>query len=248
MKRALLGVAAAVAIMTGPAFAADIVAPEPMAPSWSGLYLGVHGGWAWADLDAQYNNPETDEECFENDSEFPGGCAIDLKADGPFVGGQVGYNFVFDGGLMVGIEGDYAWMDLKDDDFGGNPEDNPPGPANSWETHVEQEIDQVASVRARLGFAMDNFLPFITGGWAWAHSERSAHGDFVDDSDKNWHDGWTIGGGFEYLISEDWSVKAEYRYYDFGKETYMVNEITDGTEVDFDMHTVQIGINFRLFQ
>jgi outer membrane immunogenic protein len=241
MRKLLLASASAVAMLTGSAFAADVVAPA--GPDWSGLYVGVHGGWAWADVDAKYNDPETDEDCFENDG-GPGGCAVNLEPDGPLIGAQLGYNFVFDGGLMVGVEGDYSWMDLKDDDFAGDP-DGPGG--NDFSTHVEQEIDQVATIRARLGFAMDDFLPFITGGYAVAHGKRSAHGDFVDDSEKNWHDGWTIGGGFEYLISDAWSLKAEYRYYDFGKETYMVNDITDGTDVDFDMHTVLIGINYHFF-
>jgi outer membrane immunogenic protein len=245
MKRVLLGAASALAIMTGSAFAADVIAPEPIA-DWTGFYLGVHGGWAWADVDAKYKEDSFNEDCFENDPIFPGGCPVNLNLDGAFVGGQAGFNFQLDNGLVLGVEGDYDFMNLEDDDVAGDPDFFIFIFPVDFSTRVKQEIDQVASIRGRLGFAMGSFLPFVTGGWAWAQGERSAEGTFVDESEKNWHDGWTVGGGFEYLISDHWSVKAEYRYYDFGKEDYFKDSITGGTEVDIDMQTVQVGINFHL--
>jgi len=32
--------------------------------------------------------------------------------------------------------------------------------------------------------------------------------------------GWTAGGGIEWLFAPNWSVKAEYLYYDLGSVTY----------------------------
>lgn len=47
-------------------------------------------------------------------------------------------------------------------------------------------------------------------------------------------------------INDTWSLKAEYRYYDLGEETYGVNAIGgEGTEVDLDLHTVQVGVNIH---
>jgi outer membrane immunogenic protein len=248
MKKMLLSAAAAVAIMSGSAIEADMVAPEP-APvvDWTGFYAGVHGGWAWADTKGEYLDNDANFDCFEENSDFGAGCAADIKADGPFVGGQVGFNLQLGGGFVLGAEGDYAGMGLHDDEIQGDPTENPPGPADTWLSESDLEIDQLASIRARIGFAMDDFMPFITGGYAWAHAERKVNNDFVGIlSDENWHEGWTIGGGLEYLVSEHWSVKAEYRYYDFGSETYLPNPITGGVDMDFDMHTVQVGVNFHL--
>lgn len=28
--------------------------------------------------------------------------------------------------------------------------------------------------------------------------------------------GWTVGGGIEWAVWNNWSVKADYNYYDFG--------------------------------
>jgi len=234
----LLG--ASMLVVVSAAQAADPVNPEPAAIDWSGFYAGLHGGWGWADAPASYNSA-ANENCFENDSFFPGGCAVDLKPNGGLLGAQAGFNFVFDNGLVLGLEGDFGFANIKDDGQSGNPDSG----GFNFLTDVDQEVDKLASVRGRLGVAVGNFLPFVTAGWGWAHGKRSAFGDFVDASESNWHDGWVVGGGAEYAIDENWSVKAEYRYYDLGKEEYMFNAITEGTDVDLDIQTIQVGVNFN---
>lgn len=234
----LLG--ASMLVIGSAAQAADAVSPEPAGIDWSGFYAGLHGGWGWADAPASYNS-SANEDCFENDSFFPGGCAVDLNPNGGLLGAQAGFNFVLDNGLTLGIEGDFGFADLHDDGQAGDPDFG----IFNFLTDVDQEVDKLASVRARLGMAVGDFLPFVTAGWGWAHGKRSAFGDFVDASDSNWHDGWTVGAGAEYAIDENWSVKAEYRYYDLSKEQYMYNAITEGTEVDLDIHTVQFGVNLH---
>ena len=95
--------------------------------------------------------------------------------------------------------------------------------------------------------AMGQWLPFVTAGCGWAQGDRETFNSFVGtSSDSNWHDGWTVGAGAEYAINDTWSLKAEYRYYDLGEETYGVNAIGgEGTDVDLDLHTVQVGVNIH---
>jgi opacity protein-like surface antigen len=229
----------------GASQAADIVEPEAIA--WSGLYMGLHGGWGWADAESEYGNDYYNEKCGYSHQDakdarlvFIGqlGCAVDLKPEGGFVGVQAGYNHMFDNGLMLGIEGDYSLASLSDDGDAGT---------GIFNTHVDLDIDQLASVRARLGFATGQWLPFVTAGWGWAHADRETFNSFIGtSSDSNWHDGWTIGAGAEYAINHRWSVKGEYRYYDLSKETYGVNAIGgEGTDVDINLHTVQFGVNIH---
>ena len=37
--------------------------------------------------------------------------------------------------------------------------------------------------------------------------------------------GWTAGGGVEYAVSRNWTVKAEYLYYDLGSRTLTLNDV-----------------------
>lgn len=206
---------------------------------WNGLYIGAIGGWGWTDGDAEFaNDPTLNSNCpIASPPLGTIGCAVSLDPEGAFWGVVAGGNFVFDNGLMVGIEGDYSFAWLKDSGFGGS---------GFFGTDVELEIDEIASARARLGWAMGRFLPFVTAGWGFAHAERSISSPVAEGSDKNWHDGVTVGAGLEYAISERWSIKGEYRYYDLGEENYRVPTASgDGTDVDLTLQTVDFGVNLH---
>ncbi len=185
MKTVRIGVllGASMLVLGGAAQAADVVA-EPTGMDWSGFYLGLHGGWGWADADSEYGNEEANEEC-EHSGDYAVakfyvprgelGCAVDLKPDGGFAGVQGGFNHMFDNGLVLGLEGDYALASLNDSGEAGT---------GIFNTHVDLEIEQLASIRARLGMAMGQFLPFVTAGWGWAEVDRSTFNPSLERSDK----------------------------------------------------------------
>jgi len=98
--RKVLGLVGATLLFAGPALAADLGRPPPLkaaplAPvfTWTGFYLGVHGGYGWSTSDG-----------------------LDLK--GGFGGGQVGYNYQINN-FVLGIEGDIAWADISETDTFG---------------------------------------------------------------------------------------------------------------------------------
>jgi len=203
--------------------------------NWAGAYIGLHGGYAWSNADSAYNN-----DLFNNICGFNAffGCAVDVDPDGAFGGVQAGYNYVFDNGLLLGIEGDWSFASLKDGAEGVFQ-------GGDTSTRVDLEIDQLATIQARFGYAMGQWLPFATLGWGWAHTERTAFNeDFgVNTSDERWHDGWTIGAGLEYAIDDHWSVKGEYRYFDAGDENYSLG-FANGTNVDLQIHSIRFGVNY----
>ena len=150
--------------------------------------------------------------------------------DGWMVGGTIGYNWQ-GGNWVFGVEGDIDWTNIEGSTtafcaLGCRTE-------NSW----------LATARGRVGFAVDRFLPFITGGLAVGDVRANTPG-FVGAEDTNI--GWTAGGGLEFVIAGNWSAKAEYLYVDLGKFNCGVNcGALASDNVSFDTHVVRGGVNVR---
>lgn len=142
-----------------------------------------------------------------------------VSPDGWFGGGQVGYNYQFQNNMLVGVE-----ADLQGSDISGN--------ANG----VNSKLDYFGTVRARLGYAYDRFLPYVTGGLAYGKNTINDFGY----SDSNTHVGWTVGGGLEYAITNNWTARAEYLYVDLGKKTY--DNIGDA---GIAASTARVGVNYK---
>ena len=221
----LVTASAAIVLSASTAMAADPVYvsqdPVPVVAGidWSGFYAGVHAGYGWAETDAEFTNG------------FPG--AVDLDLDGFFGGGQIGYNFVFGSGLLVGVEADFSFAAID----GSDTVDIGPGP-----TTVSMEINSMGSVRGRVGYAMDRFLPYVTAGWAWADVDRS--NTFTAETLNENFNGWTVGAGLQYAIDLNWSAGVEYRYTDFGDQTFVASN-NFNSNVDLDLHTVRFTLNYR---
>jgi outer membrane immunogenic protein len=201
----------------GGAFAADAVVyePAPVAPAdsvfiWTGGYVGIQGGYGWADAD--FSVP---------DFGFNG----NIDPDSGFVGGLVGFNYQ-SGSFVGGIEADVNYSGLNDD-FSVLGED------------VDAEINWFGSIRGRAGFAFDRTLVFGTAGVAFAGADVDTD-NFSNDSTS--FTGWTVGAGVEHAFIDNWTVRAEYRYYDFGNEDIDLDTPVDG---DFTMNTVSVGVAYK---
>jgi outer membrane immunogenic protein len=111
---------------------------------------------------------------------------------GGLIGGTAGYNYQF-GQVVAGIEGDIDWSGIN----GSTTNLCPPGckTSNTW----------LATVRGRLGYAADRFMPYITGGAAFGNIKASVPGFAQTSSDNS---GWTIGAG---LCLSGWLGRRESR-------------------------------------
>jgi outer membrane immunogenic protein len=250
MKMQLLGASILAALMGSTALAADLPAPmsmpampapAPAAYDWTGFYLGLHGGYAWG---------ESDVELSEADDGEIGETSIDLE--GWLAGVQGGFNYQM-GNFVVGIEADASWSDID----GSSSEDGDIGGAVTYNSDLE--LEWLATVRLRAGFAIDKALIYGTGGVAFAQMNYDY--DITDDTDtvlisgdidENMT-GWTIGGGVEYAATQNFTVKLEYLYTDLGDfddSTTIAagGPIPEGTySVDGDVtfHTVKLGANYK---
>lgn len=234
MKR-LAASALAIGFFAVPAFAADISAP---AFSWDGIYLGVVGGYTWNDADVS-------NVTFQ-DSGSPAikpGIKYSTEFDGGEFGGTLGWNYQT-GSLVLGVEGDisYSWATGDNDKY---------SPSFTSDT----EMTWFGTARLRAGYAFDRALIYATGGLAYGDVEGKIHDRYpsgvISTSDSNGMWGWTIGGGLEYAITNNFSVKGEYLYYDLGDTDFNVSESGGGgwdrisSNVSVTGSVIRAGLNYR---
>ena len=153
-----------------------------------------------------------------------------FNTSGGLVGGTVGYNYQFGQGV-VGLEGDIDWADIN-------------GTTNTFCAFGCKTSDHwLSTVRGRLGYAADRFMPFVTGGAAFGDIRASTPG-FAGANQTN--AGWTVGAGLEFAIAGNWTAKAEYLYVNLGKFNCGIScgaLVTDN--VSFTTNIVRAGVNYR---
>jgi outer membrane immunogenic protein len=97
---------------------------------------------------------------------------------------------------------------------------------NNWSpyyTSTSVNSSYFGDIRGRLGYAMDRALLYVAGGVAFGNVETNyllpviAIPGATIKSDRT---GWTIGGGIEYAIFDNWIGRVEYRYTDLGSSSY----------------------------
>lgn len=225
MKRFFqLAAAAGLALtMASPSFAADLPRPAYKAPiyvaplfSWTGFYIGINGGYAWADADWTGTSG-----------------SASTKPKGGLLGGTIGFNYQT-GAWVWGLEGDFDAAWIKDTATGTGICAAAPG--------CETKSDWFGTARGRIGYAWDRWMPFITGGVAFANAKLTTA---AGASDSNTQIGWTAGLGVEYAFMGNWSAKLEYLYADLGKATCGSGTCTTDTDVDIKANIVRVGLNYR---
>jgi outer membrane immunogenic protein len=257
-KTKLLAGVAMVVAMAAPAVAADmrmpVKAPPPVAVAvynWTGFYIGGHAGYGWGRSDVD-TSPLPTPAAFGAD---PFSQRFDV--DGFVAGGQIGYNFQT-GRWVFGIELDASATGLDGSQtvgplplFGGGFD---PGSSQT----ASSELKWLATARLRGGLLVtDYLLLYVTGGLAVGKVEDSVVTDYVGDpfrypgSNSDVRFGWTVGGGGEWALGNNWSIKAEYLYVDLGDETIIANPVAANppfqvsTNHEFHAHIARVGLNYR---
>jgi outer membrane immunogenic protein len=109
-----------------------------------------------------------------------------------------------------------------------------------------------ATVTGRIGYAVQPaMLLYAKGGGAWVrdHSLLTFAAGTQSTPDRTMN-GWTVGGGIEYMFAPNWSVFAEYNYiWLSSNDRSTFTRSTDGATFPYDIHnnlqTVLVGINYR---
>src|SRR4029077_15671248 len=87
--------------------------------------------------------------------------------------------------------------------------------------HYVSTLDYFGTVRARLGWDLGRFLPYVTSGPAWGRNKVVIVGpDEEEHGLLRTHWGWAVGAGFEYAVDAHWSLRGEYLYAGFDRRSY----------------------------
>jgi outer membrane immunogenic protein len=225
----------AVALTTG-AQAADLGLPLPTkapplpAPfSWTGFYVGGQVGGVWA-RDSSSNN-------FFAVPTGPLVNTTNLNASSVIGGVEAGLNLQIDH-FVFGVEGDVSWASLN------TTVGAAPFPALNTYT---SRLNDLGTIRGRIGWAFDRFLVFGSGGAAFANlpDQFSIGGGFGATPTPD-VTGWAAGGGIEYAFLDHWTVKAEYLHVGFQDRSATLG-IVPAYAVAFkdSFDIARVGINYK---
>lgn len=227
------------ATVASSAMAADMWAPmsapapymaAPAPYDWTGFYVGVNGGYDWS------------KQSFGGVSY--GGTTIGVSGlpsvslDGVTAGGTVGSNLQY-GNTVFGLEGDLDWSNSKGT-LG----------LRGTDISLNDNDDYSGTVRGRVGYAFGRLLPYVTGGLYWQRSKATIssptylgpYGVSVNDTSV----GWTLGGGVEYALTNNWSVKAEYLYARANPSFASTTSFGSvALKINGDVNIVRAGVNYK---
>lgn len=260
---------------------AGVAAPAlAQTPDWSGPYVGIFGGYVLPDDD------ETESIVFDRDFDgqfddtvvlsgsganafSPGFCGdqIDQGAtcddDGTGVeaGVKLGYDMQF-GSFVIGGVGELAATDVEDSATGFSTT-----PAYY---SFSRNLEQMAALRARVGYVVGNALLYATAGVAYGKVDNSfatsnGANSFTVSADEDDADGHQLGGGMEWRLAPSLTLTGEYIYSDLETGDYTIRvgrgaaaatnpfvlaPNTAGTDMkrstdSFQSHAFRLGMNVR---
>jgi outer membrane immunogenic protein len=257
MKR--LAFAVALSVVGGSAaFAADLPPPAlPHAPAtyvpviappynWTGFYIGGNLGGAFTN--GSFSDTIGSTFATTTTTSFIGG-------------GQVGANYEFWGGVVIGAEAMFDWLPNTKNTVTATNALAIPGAAPVPVTGSATINNRwLTTATGKLGYAWDRVLLYGKGGGAWVGASNSGvattfgggAGPTLALSGPSNIFGWTAGVGVEWAFWGNWSARAEYDYIGLNNQTYTVaalpGNVFSGDTVNSTSRNIQIvtaGVNYK---
>jgi len=268
-RLSLLAGALAVSFLTvGEVQAADLAPPTiapPIVPvfNWTGFYIGANGGGAYTHQTTSLTQVTT-----------LGPTAGSGSADGSggLIGGQIGYNYELPSNIVFGIEADADFAKITGSASGCATFTGAGRLAGCATSTVT--LDDLGTVRGRLGYASGPVLIYGTGGWAWGDSSGGSTATCISTKTKtctasqtpvapftggvasfsNSLSGWTAGAGVEVGFYRNWIVRLEYLRVGFddvqtnftatAKIGGVTGTSTNSVSSNAGTNVIRVGINY----
>jgi outer membrane immunogenic protein len=236
-----------------PVKAAPYMAPPAPIYTWTGFYLGVNAGLGGDRVDYPFRG-DFRERPFTGD--------VNLTSFGGFGGVQGGYNWQASN-WVLGVE-----ADIQGTNIGSrlNASLSAPPFLNNASLSTGTELKYFGTARGRIGYAFDRVLVYATGGYAFGSEDTRLDASLttggvmralaeVDGNNNNnthafhfsrRHDlsGWTAGGGVEYAVTPNLSLKTEYLYLRFDRNNvFASNHFAIDDQIN--LHTLKFGVNYK---
>ena len=201
--------------------------------NWSGVYLGINGGYGSGSSNWAFPGAGCGGGC---------GNTGNFNINGPLAGGTLGANLQ-SGRFVSGIETDGDWSNIKGATSSTNVTCGNCQTSNEW----------LATLRARAGVAWDRVLLYATAGGAAGDIKSSVPAvpafGLPAASSSSTEFGWTAGAGIEVAITENVSAKVEYLYVDLKNGSFRCAVCAGGAgasvPVSFDASMVRSGLNLK---
>lgn len=186
--------AADLSVRQPPPYAAPAPAPLAVVASWSGLYVGGNVGGAWLRA----------SETFINDANVSDPLAF--RSSSVIGGGHAGAQGQW-GSWILGVEGTYSVTDLKET----VPSINPGFPRTR-----SLRVDDIITVTGKVGFTGGPWMVYAKAGWAGmriVHTSANPATGITSTSVADWHNGWTVGTGVDFMFARNWIAGVAFDYY-----------------------------------
>lgn len=236
-----IAVSAGLLFTVAPATAGGRLDAPPDRPYvWSGVYAGVHAGYAWTDMDWDLDYPfgaGTFSNSFDNSGVILGGHIGWQQQRGRWVTGvEVSLSGGFDSETRGGINL-----------FGA-----------STAGTLSTDIDVLLLITGRLGYTWDRSMIYVKGGYAGARIDLATDDNVPPDwvsRTRDYYNGWTVGGGYEYMLMPNVILGLEYNYIDLSGNASAtvttvagvpVTAIPARSDIDLTIHSVMARLSFKI--
>ena len=205
------------------------VPPAPPPVTWTGCYIGGNVGGIFGRRSADFAFGSLDSD---NNSGFAGG-------------GQIGCDYQFAGGWVLGIRDMFDGSSLSRQRTFSFP-----GAAGT----VDFKNSWFDTLTGRIGYSFTPaWLWYFQGGAAWAKNSADVTiAGFDAGSASRTRTGWTVGGGIEWMFAPHWSAFLEGNYMDLGSTNRNIvtpNLVACAAGCAFSTKatatTILVGVNYR---
>ncbi|HVY58882.1 MAG TPA: outer membrane beta-barrel protein [Xanthobacteraceae bacterium] len=253
--------------LAGPAFAGpETPVAVPIYP-WSGWYGGIHGGYGWGDGNASgIVDPGTVplSPGWVVTAPVPAAFAIaDPDPKGWIFGAQIGVNQQA-GRTVYGVEADFTWSGIR----GSSAVpislaiNDPDQGAFAGQASLESKLEWFGTLRGRLGYTFERFLPYVTGGLAYGNLKTTltvggstfdtgggvvlVGSNAVSASASATQVGFAVGAGVDWAVVDRWTLRAEYLFLSFpDRGITLVVPGGSAASSGLDVHLARAALNYR---
>ncbi|MCZ2203347.1 outer membrane protein [Bartonella sp. A05] len=172
------------------------------------------------------------------------------QPSGLISGVYAGSNVDVGNGLILGIDTDINWVEREDTKTVFIEKIGDDNAQKGDVIHRNHTLKQkwTGATRMRVGFAINRMMPYVSAGIAYTRLQNIISTSIketvlpknVVDSTKAMV-GYTLAAGVDFVMTDNFIARAEYRYADFGKKKFVKN----AEKLGYKTNDFRIGVAYK---